>query len=240
MSGRGNLAILLVDDQGIVRSGLKALILIAEPMARVHEAASYDQAVAVLGEHPSIDIAFVDAQLNGDKGGLDLIKSIRASGLDTRAIMVAAEDGKEFVTQCMEAGASGYVPKGIDDNNIFARALDTVLQGGTFLPFSVFGRGGDSPPPGPGGSAFVPAHSLGLTPRELEVLYYLAQGDLYKTIAARMQIKETTVRKDYVTKLLRFFKVSRRAQLMVELARRKISISRPVSASPEPPRVIHQ
>jgi two-component system nitrate/nitrite response regulator NarL len=233
MSARGGLEILLVEDEGIVRSGMKALVLIAEPTARVHEAASYDQAVAVLQSQPSIEIAFVDANLKGDKSGLDVVKYIRANGLNARALMLSSEDRKEFVTECLEAGASGYVPKGIEDNNIFPRALDTVLQGGTFLPFSVVGRGGDSPPPGSLGSALIPAQSLGLTPRELEVLYYLAQGDLYKTIADRMQIKEATVRKDYVTKLLKFFKVARRTHLMVELARRKISIPRPLSASTE-------
>ncbi|MEO8630163.1 MAG: response regulator transcription factor [Betaproteobacteria bacterium] len=217
--------ILLLEDHGMVRSGMKALIQIAEPAARIYEASSFEEAVATLLE-TEVDIAFLDFDLKAQKTGLDVLRYIREAELDTRAIMLSAHKNKELVIECIDAGACGYIPKAIDDDGVFRRALDTVFHGGVFLPASVLGRGGQSPEP-PISSPRVPAESLGITGRLLEVLYYLCQGLQNKTIADRMGISEGTVRKDYVSKLLRIFKVARRTQLVIEVSRRDITIPKP-------------
>jgi two-component system nitrate/nitrite response regulator NarL len=56
------------------------------------------------------------------------------------------------------------------------------------------------------------------------VLYYLCQGLPNKTIATRMQVEEGTIRKDYVPKLFRIFQVTRRTELLVEVARRGVIV----------------
>ncbi len=71
------------------------------------------------------------------------------------------------------------------------------------------------------------AQSLGLAPRHCEVLYYLCQGLPNKSIAHRMGISEGTVRKSYVSDLLRFFGVARRTELMMEVARRRLKVKPP-------------
>jgi two-component system nitrate/nitrite response regulator NarL len=218
------LLILLLEDQALVRAGMKALIQISEPLATIREASSYEGAVEAI-KSTNFDIAFLDIDLKEQRTGLDFLRYMRALDLDTRAIMLSGRAEKETVMTCIEAGASGYILKDMESDGLFRKALDTVFQGNIFLPASVIGRGGFSPH-GLAPSR-VSADSIGVTGRALEVLYYLCQGLPNKAIATRMGIEETTVRKDYVPKLFRLFRVTRRTELLVEISRRGISIPTP-------------
>jgi two-component system nitrate/nitrite response regulator NarL len=218
------LLILLLEDQALVRAGMKALIQISEPLATIREASSYEGAVEAI-KSTNFDIAFLDIDLKEQRTGLDFLRYMRSLDLDTRAIMLSGRVEKETVMTCIEAGASGYILKDMESDGLFRKALDTVFQGNIFLPASVIGRGGFSPH-GLAPSR-VSADSIGVTGRALEVLYYLCQGLPNKAIANRMGIEETTVRKDYVPKLFRLFRVTRRTELLVEISRRGISIPTP-------------
>jgi two-component system, NarL family, nitrate/nitrite response regulator NarL len=223
------LRILLLEDQALVRAGMKALIQISEPLASIREAASYEEAVEAVG-NTTFDIAFLDVDLRERQSGLDFLRYIRSLDVDTRAIMLSGRVEKDLVMTCIEAGASGYILKDMESEGLFRRALDTVFQGNIFLPASVIGRGGFSPAPSITPSS-VSAESVGVTGRSLEVLYYLCQGLPNKAIANRMGIEEATVRKDYVPKLFRLFRVTRRTELLVEISRRRLSIPMPAPAS---------
>jgi two-component system nitrate/nitrite response regulator NarL len=225
MNTSRRLLILLLEDQALVRAGMKALIQISEPLATIREASSYEGAVEAI-KNTNFDIAFLDIDLKEQHTGLDFLRYMRALDLDTRAIMLSGRVEKETVMTCIEAGASGYILKDMESDGLFRRALDTVFQGNIFLPASVIGRGGFSPSPGLAPSK-VSADSIGVTGRALEVLYYLCQGLPNKAIANRMGIEESTVRKDYVPKLFRLFRVTRRTELLVEISRRGISIPTP-------------
>ncbi|HYV07646.1 MAG TPA: response regulator transcription factor [Blastocatellia bacterium] len=225
MSHPSSLVILLLEDQTLVRAGMRALIQISEPYAVIHEASSYEEAVAKVRD-TRVDIAFLDVDLKQTQTGLDFLRYMRSQELDTRAIMLSGRAEKEIVMECIEAGASGYILKDMETDGVFRRALDTIFQGNIFLPASVIGRGGFSPSHS-STPANVSAESLGVTGRSLEVLYYLCQGLPNKTIAKRMQIEEATVRKDYVTRLFRLFRVARRTELIVEVSRRGISVPTP-------------
>jgi two-component system nitrate/nitrite response regulator NarL len=219
------LTILLLEDQALVRAGMRALIQISEPHAHLLEAASYEEAVAQ-AEAASIDIAFLDIDLKGARSGLDFLHWLRTRELDTRAIMLSGRAEKDMVMACLNEGASGYIVKDMESDGLFRRALDTVFQGSIFLPASVIGRGGFSPAQ-PATPAQVSPDTLGITGRALEVLYYVCQGLPNKSIARNMGIEEGTVRKDYLPKLFRIFKVVRRTELLIEVSRRGIAIPQP-------------
>ena len=219
------LTILLLEDQGLVRAGMRELIQISEPHALIREAASYEEASARVAAEP-IDIAFLDIDLKGEHSGLDFLRFLRAHEIDTRAIMLSGRADKEMVMECLREGASGYILKDMESDGLFRRALDTVFQGSIFLPASVIGRGGFSPAR-PSEPAPVPAESLGLSGRALEVLYWVCQGLPNKSIARHMGIEEGTVRKDYLPRLFRLFKVVRRTELLVEVSRRGIVVPPP-------------
>jgi two-component system nitrate/nitrite response regulator NarL len=222
------LRILLLEDQALVRAGMKALIQISEPLATIREAASYAEAAKLVKAAP-FDIAFLDIDLKEERTGLDFLRYIRSLDLDTRAIMLSGQVEKDLVMTCIDAGASGYILKDMDSEGLFRTALDTVFQGNIFLPATVIGRGGYSPAPTVAPASISP-ESIGVTGRALEVLYYLCQGLPNKAIANRMGIEEATVRKDYVPRLFKLFRVTRRTELLVEISRRGLSIPTPSPA----------
>lgn len=219
--------ILVLEDQGLVRAGMRELIHICEPHSEIHEASSYEEAVEKLTDN-EYQIAFLDIDLKGERSGIDVLRFLRAQDIDTRAIMLSGRSEREVVMECIQAGASGYILKDMDADGLFRRALDAVFQGTVFLPSTVLGRGGYSPSPS---CQPVSVETLGLSPRAIQVLYYLCQGMPNKVIATRMGIEEATVRKDYVPQLFRAFKVARRTELVVEISRRGISIPAPPSTA---------
>lgn len=237
MSAPASLSILLLEDQALVRAGMRELIQITEPRAQIQEASSYDEAVARV-ENETFDIAFLDIDLRGGRSGLDFLRYLRSRDVDTRAIMLSGRSEKEMVIECLNEGASGYILKDMDSEGLFRRALDTVFQGSIFLPANVIGRGGFTPA-SPAAPALVSAESLGIGGRSLEVLYYVCQGLPNKSIARNMGIEEGTVRKDYLPRLFRLFQVVRRTELLIEVSRRGIVIP-PPSPSPPAPQPAHQ
>ena len=81
------LTILILEDQGLVRAGMRELIQISEPHAQILEAASHEEAMERLAS-ARIDIAFLDIDLKGERSGLDFLKYLRTQEIDTRAIWV--------------------------------------------------------------------------------------------------------------------------------------------------------
>ena len=94
------LRILLLEDQALVRAGMKALIQISEPLATIREASSYEEAVEAIG-NTNFDIAFLDVDLKDQKTGLDFLRYIRSLDRDTRAIMLSGRAEKDLVMTCI-------------------------------------------------------------------------------------------------------------------------------------------
>ncbi len=214
--------ILLLENQGIVRAGFKALLKETVPSAEVHEAADYAQAIAILLDTP-IDFAFLDIHLADEdvNTGLDVLHYIHAQALATRAVMLSIYDDEVTVMNCLQAGAFGYISKAMNGDSLLQEALETVLQGQVFLPPSVIGASGVTR-----GLAKTP-EALGIKGRAVDVLFYLCQGYSNQQIANKLSLAENTVRKDYVSNLLKRFNVKSRTQLLVEIARQGIVIPKP-------------
>ncbi len=221
MSEPTRMNILLLEDHGVVRHAMRTELQMTEPLAQVHEASSYAEAMDLLPRH-SFSVAFLDHDLGEEKTGFDVLKHIHENCIETKAIILSGRDDRATIMDCLAAGASGFIPKAAEGEGVFRRAIDTVFQGGIYLPSSALGKGGYAPLAAP-----VAAEAAGVTGRQLEVLYYLCQGLQYKVIAWKMDISEHTVRKDYVTALLRKFNVPNRVELMLEISRRRIVIPRP-------------
>ncbi|MBV8633543.1 MAG: response regulator transcription factor [Burkholderiaceae bacterium] len=216
--------ILILEDQGLVRAGMRELIRISEPTAIVHEAASYDEAIQVLSAQ-DIDFAFLDIDLRSPKSGIDVLDYLRERELGAFAIMLSARDERDVILECINLGACGYVHKDMSDDKVFREALAIVLQGGIFLP-GIIGGSLPRPPADSGKGRADTLASLGVTGRSAEVLHYICQGLPNKAIARKMNVEEGTIRKDYVPKLFKIFRVARRTELLIEVARRGIKLPR--------------
>jgi two-component system, NarL family, nitrate/nitrite response regulator NarL len=127
------ISILILEDQALVRAGMRALVQICEPHSQIHEASGYDEAIAKLGAK-AYDLAFLDIDLKDSRSGIDVLRYIRGQELETRAIMLSGRAERETVLACLECGASGYILKDMESDGLFRRALDTVFQGSIFCP----------------------------------------------------------------------------------------------------------
>jgi two-component system nitrate/nitrite response regulator NarL len=220
--------ILLLEDQALVRAGMRALIQACEPGATIQEAGSYAEALARLEAGP-IDIAFLDIDLRESQTGFEVLRHIRAAGLLTRVIMLSAHAEESLVLNCIRTGACGYIQKDMEGDGLFRRALDTVFHGGVFLPSDIFRRDGAAPGPHPGSTSL---EALGVKGRLSEALYYICQGYSNAVIAYEMGVAEGTVANEYNSRLFKLFRVSNRARLIVEVAKRGLIVPPPKPRDP--------
>lgn len=216
---------LLVEDEGVTRNAMKALLMQCDPRLEIEVAGSFDSCTERLVAD-RYDLLFLDFQLGEGGSGLDVLKWIRTAEIPIHTVMLSAQDDKETILACIQEGASGFVSKKSEaDGNIFRTALDTILNGQIYLPSKTFGRGGHSPqsiaPP-----VRTTVESLQLSPRLMQTLGFICQGLPNKAIARSMNVTEGTI-KEYTSALLKEFGVARRTELIVEMARRGLVIPRP-------------
>jgi DNA-binding NarL/FixJ family response regulator len=179
------LRILVADDHGIVRSGLKMLIDRQDGMRVVAEAEDGVDAVeSAIRERP--DVAILDVSMPR-KTGLQSAREIRAHCPDTRVLLLSMHDDERYVFDAIKAGASGYVLKRQADSELI-EAVRAVAGGGRFLSATVdasamqewIERGDDEP------------HDP-LTPRELDVVKLIAEAYTNRQIAEILTVSEKTV-----------------------------------------------
>ncbi len=177
--------ILIVDGQAVTRAGLRRLLDSYEGLQVVGEAADDVQAVSETLELGP-QVVLLDSQLpNGQS--LNALRQIKGLNLDTKVLLLSAQDREEYLYETLRAGADGYVLKDIVPDDL-AQALRVVASGEVLVQpqlagrlLSRVGRQGSRPP------------YETLTARELDVLRLLARGLRNKEIAARLYVSERTV-----------------------------------------------
>jgi DNA-binding NarL/FixJ family response regulator len=177
---RGNsISVMIVDDHPLMRLGIAALIDAQPDMRVVAQAGTAESAVALHAQH-SPDVTLMDLQLPG-MGGVHGIRAIRRRKPDARFVVVTMYEGDEDVHQAMEAGAKGYVIKGMPHETLL-NAIRRVRAGGRFLPPPVMQ------------ALHSRTEDSNLSPREREVLLLLVRGKSNKEIAAELGIAGATVK----------------------------------------------
>jgi DNA-binding NarL/FixJ family response regulator len=191
--------ILIVDDHPIMRVGITALIASSKEMETVAQAANGEEALTLHALHHP-DITLMDLRLPGISG-VETIRRIRSQSPKARFIVLTTYDGDEDIFQAMEAGAAGYLVKGMPQE-MLVNAVKRVHAGGRFLP----------PPMSKALASRMPDSSL--SHRELEVLGLVAKGKSNREIASSLGITEATV-KCHVSVILMRLDASDRTQAVV-------------------------
>jgi DNA-binding NarL/FixJ family response regulator len=173
--------ILIADDHPVVRDGLATMLGTQPDLVAVAEAATGVEAVARAAELRP-DVVLLDLEMPA-LDGVEALRQIRAALPETRVIVFTVFDTDERILAAIQAGASGYLLKGVPRDELF-RAIRIVSQGGSLLQPVIATRLIERL--GPAGEA--------LTEREGAVLARLAQGRTNKQIAAELHITERTVK----------------------------------------------
>lgn len=176
--------VLIADDHGIVRSGLRMLLDRQDDIDVIAEAADGAEAREIaIRDRP--DIAILDVRMP-KLTGLQATREIRAQAPDVAVLILSMYDDERYLFEALKAGASGYVLKAQADTDLLD-AVRAVERGEPFLTpqaqraliKDVLGEG--------------QARSDELTPREQEVVKLVAEAHTNREIAEILHLSEKTV-----------------------------------------------
>jgi len=202
----GAIRIMIVDDHAVVRQGLAALLSTVPEFDIIVQAGDGEQAVALYRTHQP-DVTLMDLRLPKLKG-VEAIQAIRQEFPAARVIVLTTFDGDEDIYRALQAGARGYLLKGMEGDELI-EAIRAVHEGKARIPAEVAERlslrlSGDA-----------------LTERETDVLRQIVGGLSNKEIGAKLFISEATV-KTHVNNLLAKLGVSDRTQAATTALQRGI------------------
>jgi DNA-binding NarL/FixJ family response regulator len=234
--------VLLVDDHPLILAALQTVIRGLGDDVLVEGVDSAAAARAVLQQDDDFDLLLLDLAL-GDADGFELLSELRQAYPALPVVVVSASERAADVIRAIDLGAMGFVPKR-SSNAQLTEALQMVMSGGLYVPPMLLGLPGPtgSTPAAPapdidtvpsvmqtrsaplGAAARPETHqqvnaleSIGLTPRQSEVLALLLKGLPNKLIARELKLSVETV-KDHVAAVLRALGVSTRTQAVLAVS----------------------
>jgi len=196
--------VMVVDDHPLMRIGVASIVNARPDMVVVAQTGTGEESVTLFQKHRP-DITLMDLRLPGISG-VDAIRAIRKLHPQAHFVVLTTYEGDADIHQALEAGAQGYVIKGMPYQTL-VDALHRVHRGERFLP----------PPVARALASRMPDSDL--SAREREVLALLAGGKSNKDIANSLGITEATV-KCHVSAILLRLNVSDRTEAVVTALQR--------------------
>jgi DNA-binding NarL/FixJ family response regulator len=173
------ITVLIADDHPVVREGLTSILNSETGMQVVAEASSWPEAVEGILVHQP-ELAIVDLRMPGMEAP-DAIARIREKAPCTQIIVLTSFAGDEDIFQALHAGAKGYLPKEAG-RDALRECVRAVSDGKTWIYPSAASKLADR------------LQSPDMTPREVEILQYVAAGKSNKEIGELLGITEGTVK----------------------------------------------
>lgn len=222
--------LLIVDDHGLVREGLKAIVGQSDLQAQYLEAWDESSIWQQLNQHSDVDLVLLDIQLPG-LSGMELLKRIVQERPQLPIIMLSADHDSDTVSQALQSGASGFMPKS-SLNQVLISAIRLVLAGGVYIPPEALLKSAPKPVATSTAQPTATLESLGLTGRQVDVLRLLLKGMSNKLISRQIDLAEATV-KIHIRGILRSLNVTTRTEALVKLTEMGIRFSD--NQPPHPP-----
>ncbi|MGW0478072.1 response regulator [Nonomuraea sp. NPDC003214] len=204
--------VLLVDDQELIRRGLRKMLEIEDGIEVVGEAADGEDALRVAGKCRP-DVALVDARMPR-MDGVELIRRLSAGHPGVAALVLSTFDEDDYIFGALGGGAVGYLLKDRTPEEL-VDAVRRAGRGETVLAPPVAGRLVAELRRTPAVPRALP-HKERLSARESDVARLVAAGAANREIAARLRITEGTV-KNHVSSLLRKYGTPDRTRLALLL-----------------------
>jgi len=177
--------VLVVDDHDLIRLGIRRLLSDVPGINVIDQAASGEEAIVLVRKHRP-DIVFMDIRMPGI-GGLEATQRILSQQPNTKVIVISAFNDDVYPMTLLKAGASGYITKNADTDEI-KTAIETVLLGKVYVSprlaqmMVVNGLSNQSESP----------LSL-LSPRELQIAELITNGKRANDVAETLNISPKTI-----------------------------------------------
>ena len=204
MTTAEKIKVMVVDDHPLMRVGVSSIINARRDMIVVAQTGSGEDAISLFAQHKP-DVTLMDLRLPG-MSGVDSIQAIRGRWPGAKFVVLTTYEGDEDIHRALEAGARGYIIKGMPYQTLID-ALIRVHTGGRFLPAPVT-KALESRTP-----------NSDLSSREREVLRHMVDGKTNKEIANLLGITEATV-KCHVSTILMRLNANDRTQAVVTALQR--------------------
>ncbi len=177
------LRIIIVDDQLLVRAGIRALLENLTGYAILAECENGEQAIQAVRQHRP-DAIILDIAMPG-QSGLDVARLLLAEDPSTRILILSSIDRPEVIREALAVGVNGYLSKDFILLEL-QQALATVMAGQTFLSERLAKRDDVH-------QLAAMGRRFALTKRQVEILRLVALGETTKEIARRLEISPKTV-----------------------------------------------
>lgn len=175
--------VLLVDDEVLIREGLRSLLEKEPFVSKIYEAGDAPQFGEQISKH-KIDIILLDIRLRNTTG-VELLEHLKSYFRRPKVIAVTGMEGVELIINLLKAGVDGIVYK-LDGYEEIRKTIKSMLVSGNYFPEKIFRiiqsnavRWDDIP-------------TVSLSAREMEMLKAIASGSVTKEIAIALKMKEAT------------------------------------------------
>ncbi|MCE5310808.1 MAG: response regulator transcription factor [Acidobacteriales bacterium] len=209
--------ILLADDHGLVRKGLRLLIESQEGMEVVGEASDGREALKLAAELQP-EIAILDIAMP-NLNGIDAAAQLAKRGDNVRVIILSMHSDESYVVRALDAGARGYLLKDSAEEDL-VQAIRTVAQGRPYFSPAISATLLEDYIRTLHQRGLTDTYDL-LTDREKEVLQLLAEGKSNKEVAALLNLSPYTV-ETHRTNLMQKLNLHNTAEIVLYAVRKKI------------------
>jgi len=208
---------LVVDDHTLFREGIRRLLEGEPDFVVVGEAGDALEAIAKVREHRP-DVVLMDIGMPG-MSSFEAARLIERNHPETRLIFLTMYEDEEYLLQCLDVGASGYILKDAPAPRLIGAVRD-VHQGRKYLSPQVLEKLVDDFRSRSQGSPGL-ARSTTLTPREREVVKMIAEGNSVREIAGTLGLSIKTI-EAHKFNLMRKLNIHNKAQLVTYAIQKKI------------------
>lgn len=198
--------ILVADDHALIRENFRDFLIREIDGAVIEEAESFSGVSDALARYSDYDLLIVDLNMPGMEGPTSIAR-INAAHPEIPIIVFSGSYAPGQIKQVMSAGANGFIPKTVSGKTM-KTAIDLVLAGGTYIPKEALQVTEQKDDKTDG------ANQDSLTPREVDVLKELLNGNSNREIAEALGVKDFTV-KAHMQSIFRKLGVENRTQAII-------------------------